>query len=60
MPSVKKLTVRLTPRQLAAAEEACDSYPELLDIPPRQVAATKAAAENLRATFKASGEYWPW
>ena len=60
MPSVKKISVLLTPRQLAAAEEACDSYPATIEIPAMQVRATEQAAEHLRAAFKESKELWPW
>lgn len=60
MPSVKKIAVYLTPQQLAAAEEAADSYPGMLELPARQRKATEAAADNLRRAFAESGESWPW
>ena len=58
----KRITVHLTPRQLAAAEEACDEASDemLIDMPPRQRRSTKGAAEVLRRAFKESGAAWPW
>ena len=56
------IIVRLTPLQLAAAEEACDeaSNEMLIDMPYRQRRATKGAAKVLRRAFKESGAFWPW
>ncbi len=60
--NVPKITVELTAHQLAAAEEACDAYADedLAEIPSRQRAATKRAANNLRRAFAESGACWPW
>ena len=60
--NVPKITVELTPHQLAAAEEACDESSDemLIDMPSRQRRATKGAAEVLRRAFKETGATWPW
>ena len=56
-----KVAVYLTPKQIAAVEEAADHYAMFGDpSAPGQAVCTRSAADILRRAFEKTGEPWPW
>jgi hypothetical protein len=57
-----KVAVYLTPRQIAAAEEAADHYAMFVleQGSAVQRRTTQSAADNLRQAFVDTKELWPW
>ena len=57
----KKVAVLLTPKQIAALEEAANHYLMYSDVSaPGQRRSTQTAADNLSRAFTATREVWPW
>lgn len=59
MATNKRITITLTPLQVAAAAEAVDHYAMFVDIPARQRKPTERVAALLNKAFEKSGEFWP-
>lgn len=59
--ATKKVAVLLTPKQIAALEEAANHYLIFCEAAdPRQRRSTQTGADNLSRAFTATREPWPW
>lgn len=57
--SKKRITLSLTPLQLAAVIEAAQDYENFMVMPSRQARATARAAEIMEKARNDAGEPWP-